>query len=707
MFPVTTMLVWAVLLLIPQGTDVVRAVLERISTLHSVGDLVYLWVSSGLLGLSLWYSMRWLIISELPALHFTRPLSSFWRDWTPRAAGAYAPLLVALILAPPDSFPGVPAEIRLAAAAAFIALAIGLLVFFWKRKAFISSPGRKAPGRSMDGSPDILPKDEHLPKGTVGVIGWSLVLTALLAVLFALFALTAPRVVGAAAVGAIALASINLFGSFILTWLPMRNALPPLGPWVMFWAILISPLTDNHGGKIIGASDASHPISNIAVAPTPVSTFNEWAKKGLAPEDKSPIYIVAAEGGGMRAAYWTASVLEAFEDADPTFSRHVFALSGVSGGSVGASAWVASKRASLCSGAPVGQEAKTPTATDMLSADFVSPALAGLFYYDLAQRFIPIPFTKFDRSRGLEEGMERAGYRLPGRPFEMTMAQLYDGCPQLPELLLNATVVETGQRAILSQLNTRNFDDAFQLTDPNVKVPTPVGNGSVVTSNMLSLSRQTLAQLTHDSARFPLISPPASVRTLPVANAGIGDRAQELWLPNIRMRLGDGGYFENSGLLTALELAQQINGSNPSIPAAEQLNGRTLKLIVITSDDAVSQLCMSPSGMVTCHDPGHLPVGSAPSVFRWMHEAVPIIEALYQVRDSRLHIAAAQAVKGFNREVIMMPMMNSSDKLKAPLGWALSAKVRLDLFCNAYTVLNTRRGAVQPVKSPPECINAK
>ena len=48
------------------------------------------------------------------------------------------------------------------------------------------------------------------------------------------------------------------------------------------------------------------------------------------------MFLVTAKGGGIRAAYWTAALLTALQDANPEFADHVFAVSGVSGGSVGA-----------------------------------------------------------------------------------------------------------------------------------------------------------------------------------------------------------------------------------------------------------------------------------------------------------------------------------------------------------------------------------
>ena len=51
---------------------------------------------------------------------------------------------------------------------------------------------------------------------------------------------------------------------------------------------------------------------------------------------RAPFIIVATAGGGSRAGYWTASVLGYLQDERPIFKDHLFAISGVSGGSLGA-----------------------------------------------------------------------------------------------------------------------------------------------------------------------------------------------------------------------------------------------------------------------------------------------------------------------------------------------------------------------------------
>ena len=669
MFPLATLGVWTGVLLVPQGTDVLRAALERLSRLHSVGDLLYMGVASVLLGLSLWYSMRWLIDAELPALRFTQPLSTFWRTWVPRIAGAFAPLLVGVVIAASGSFSQVEGLYRYGTAGAFAVLSALLLVFFWRRRHFVPSL-RDADGRDQDGNPGVLALDQRLPPGTTGLIFWSILLSAMLGGLFVQFPLTVPRVVGAAAIAALALASINLFGSFVLTWLPMRRSMPPLGPWLVLWAILISPFTDNHGGRVL-ADVKTSPDAPQTIA----EAYDKWSA-GLPQGDTAPVYIVAAEGGGIRAAYWTAAVLQALDHTEG-FRNHVFAISGVSGGSVGAAMWAASVRDAMCGGA---SGTRRPQATDMLAADLVSPALAGLFFYDFAQRFIPIPVDRLDRSQGLEEGMERAAYRLPGRPLERSISEFYLGCAHLPELLLNSTVVETGQRAVLSRLGSSEFANAFPWA---------------ATGETLSLSRQALSQFTHHSARFPVISPAGSIRALPPGEPDLWDWLVQRWWPPVRLRLADGGYFDNSGVQTALDVLEVIG------PAAER-SKRTVKLIVITSDPQVAAQCGTAAGDATCPTPQKPDPWHAPSVLHWLHETVPIVEALYLVRDSRLHITAAQAIRRFDQHVIMLPLPTG---VKAPLGWALSEQVREDILCNTPGVLKARFPTAASSPRPSYCPN--
>ena len=53
------------------------------------------------------------------------------------------------------------------------------------------------------------------------------------------------------------------------------------------------------------------------------------------------MFIVAAEGGGMRASVMTAMVLDELRARYPNFTDHLFAIVAVSGGSLGAASFAA------------------------------------------------------------------------------------------------------------------------------------------------------------------------------------------------------------------------------------------------------------------------------------------------------------------------------------------------------------------------------
>jgi hypothetical protein len=131
---------------------------------------------------------------------------------------------------------------------------------------------------------------------------------------------------------------------------------------------------------------------------------------------------VATAGGGIRASYWTATVLGAIQDARPQLSDQLFAISGVSGGSVGAAVFRAVLQAqdakstqALCD---LGQTPQgwqnldknpvTSCSQVVLGRDFLGPTVARMFYPDLVQRFLPLPQSVSlpDRSEGLELAWE-------------------------------------------------------------------------------------------------------------------------------------------------------------------------------------------------------------------------------------------------------------------------------------------------------------
>src|SRR5437773_769107 len=165
-------------------------------------------------------------------------------------------------------------------------------------------------------------------------------------------------------------------------------------------ASICSLWNDNHVIRVVPPRE----LSRADV----IESFRTWynlAEKNDGTGTLHPLFIVATEGGGIRAAYWTATVLGGIQDANPNFAPHLFAISGVSGGSLGAAVF----DALLAEPNPASFKFKSK-AHDILSQDFLSPTLAAMLYPDFVQRFLPVPIPYFDRGRALEMAWEKAWY---------------------------------------------------------------------------------------------------------------------------------------------------------------------------------------------------------------------------------------------------------------------------------------------------------
>ncbi len=279
-------------------------------------------------------------------------------------------------------------------------------------------------------------------------------------------------------------------------------------------------------------------------APTLTDALQQWlqaaGQQGVAP---GPLYLVAAEGGGIRSAYWTAQVLAALgADAGlPGFARRTLLLSGVSGGSMG----IALHRA--CMRTTAGRVAEVARCIDQGfdRLDALSPLLGGLFFEDVLARLLPLSrrdaawacsqpgCAHVDRAAGFEREWMRV---FP--PLAEPLQDAPVGRPGEPLLAFNSTWVETGNRTVAASraLAVDAFPAASQL-----------GRCLGADSRLVTAA--------HTSARFPLTNPLAGVHAL-----GEPDRSCRSG-----GHLIDGGYFDNSALPTVLDALRALG---PGLQAA-------------------------------------------------------------------------------------------------------------------------------------------
>lgn len=474
------------------------------------------------LALQIWYWSRQLLQRK------SEPDFPWLTKWLPRILGGLAFLIsMAALLRVARNY-DVPEPVHeLRKVAMWLALALVLFIVFCV----------------------IRPRER--PATTRVMLGASLVLAAVMFV-WCTFFVQSTVVIGSAAVVLVALALIVPVGS-LLVWLGMRTGVPTL-TFLLLWAVAISPLTDNHVVQTMPAS-----VERPSIVPAFERWFERLDREHPSADGTHPVILVATEGGGIRAAYWTAAVLTSLTDTIPAFDDHTFAISAVSGGALGSTVYDAllvrhgATRTKLDDYTPQMNEHHSLrfAAKQMLSEDSLAPTLAAMTQPDLAQRFVPVPIFP-DRARALEGGWERAWRsaiaRHDGRSDDTFaggfLAMMRGREDRIPSLFLNGTIVETGQRIVASNLHVDNDSgepladsvDLFEAIGGDVRVSTAVDN----------------------STRFTYVSPAGTLLRAKNSNGGSplecapGERCEHVV---------DGGYFENSGAATLSDVLQLLSRS--------------------------------------------------------------------------------------------------------------------------------------------------
>jgi len=616
------------LILVPQCQEALRGLAER----DEVRWLVTLqwstfFTAAMVWAFSAWYWARQMLNLCFPSTPPSTPRRESFRKLIPRILGVGALLSVAVALWNSGRvYRGgalnhdAAVEIAIAEAVAMGLTGLFFLFVWLRRKLF-----------KIENLVDS--KQARRFKELASITWWLLLGSALLAFTFFLMFWLAPLkfapLIGAPAILLFAASTWIPLGSFVV-YLGSRYEFPILS-LVFVAAAVFSFWNDNHALRTL-PGELSTPIPIDASA-------NEWLrlradeiKTAKAAGRRYPVFVVAAAGGGIRAAYWTASLLSAFEDQyRGKFASHTFAISGVSGGSLGAATFVALTAQNAiaplhaCRDKPANHI--QPCADAVLSQDFLSPALASMLYPDLTQRFLPFGIQAFDRARVLEGSWEAAwdDQGMPADPFKQSLHDLWktDHARKLPLLFLNSTVVESGQRAIVSPVaieGFKGFDDALDV--------------AALTNKPIPLSAAA-----HLSARFTYLSPAAA--TFDAQN-------------KLRAHLVDGGYFENSGGTTAANVLAVLGD------VAERMELRdSISLWVILIGNAPGYIADGESHL---DEPQH-----------FIMEARAPIEAIFNARDARGRYAeanVAQYARPYGGDALVFGLQPSDVPL--PLGWMLS-----------------------------------
>ena len=404
-----------------------------------------------------------------------------------------------------------------------------------------------------------------------------------------------------------------------------------LSTWLLLALVLgVLDRSDNHIVRSLDAPNA--PI----VSQSLVKSFTEWQQSRPEATASAPIYIVAAQGGGIYASYQTAQFLATLQDADPAFADRVFAISAVSGGAVGAGVFASLVATANNLPQPLPDRWYTTKVDEYLAGDFLTPAVVSTLFVDLPLRAMPCVdnfcFESLSRAIALEKTFELRWDETAdswGNPFADSIGDLSAKNNNVPGLLLNTTEVESGESVVLSNIGTLEDTDvrwfANRAPDINLRLSTAVGL----------------------SARFPFLSPAASYDTS----------------DDIKRRLVDGGYYDNSGVLTALAVMDAIR------PHTEN----EVVLIALTSEKTIQ-----------ARIDGSYILGELLSPLRTFENtraarARLAIEDAHKSLDGELCEAVADQGECFATGNMRSSTINTSE---LPLGWHLGVESRRSILRN-------------------------
>ena len=514
-----------ILVFMEQGRDLVRGIGED-NFLQFPSWLLQIAFAVGLLFLALqaWSWSRIIVTSNYgPDRKLWRP--RWFLEWAPRLLGVMPFVAVAIALAS-----------NAASNTWFVGALIALgIVFFtlaiWRQDIRAGLVRRGAGARMRD-------FQRRWVIGSLAGAAVAMVLATIFPVHFGVW-LGAPAVVffGLGFIIPVIVVAIQLGTSLRI---PVVGAL-------LVWAVLLGLWVDNHAvGRRAFAVAATGPIDRLSLK----QAYELWRSvQPGGPDAKKTMVLVAVQGGASRAGYWTAAALARLHEAAAAkgvdFDSHLFAISSVSGGSVGAVGYAAMLRSGSNS------DQFRLRLLRFAGDNALGPAVTGMLYPDLLQRFLPVAFLP-DRAETLERSWEDA-WASSGAPNASALREPFlnlaprPGEPWRPLLIVQGASEDNGRRVLTSGVKFTcdevDADDFLESEGHDVAASTAILNG----------------------ARFPLISPGGTFADRRCATTG------NVTGP-VKDHILDGGYFDNAGAETLREMVRAIRAMRAEAKETDPLD---------------------------------------------------------------------------------------------------------------------------------------
>jgi hypothetical protein len=400
----------------------------------------------------------------------------------------------------------------------------------------------------------------------------------------------------------------------------------------------------------------------------------------------SPLLLVAAEGGGIRAATWTVDVLRELPRDSACAAGATFLSSGASGGSIGIASFqqvgnAAASSADLNTTALGGPGALAADIVGLLDGDLIgsvtgmrvpSPVDYGNLFGEWAWQ---------DRT-----ALQEATWGSDAPQF----AEPYDVDPQAPTgyTVFNSTDSISNCKVVVSQLDLSTQASADTKTVEGPSVPTCNGADAELANTVdlqdylgdciFSLDWATAAEL---SARFPVISPAGRISndTLPTDCNRVSD-----------MQLVDGGLTDNTALSTIADLSPEL--VRLITETNSEANGVDLPFVV----PVVIFITNEPGADVTATPDGTRPevliplsaLTNAPLALltpgAWLTRLSTTLGNVCPPTGSGCASALAELRRAVPQGVAVV-QPSTTPSISVPLGWTMSSFSRTRLRLEAQT----------------------
>ena len=406
-----------------------------------------------------------------------------------------------------------------------------------------------------------------------------------------------------------------------------------------------------------------------------------------------PMFLVAAEGGGIRAAYWSAAALDLLSTsasaspdginwaaAPPSPCASPLLAGGASGGAVGVTV-----------ARFAGQDSARTRVVKMAGPDALGQASVGLFVRDLlyAATGLPIFGTPGHEQEPASSGpvwrdrgalMEQVWAASSGLdvPFLPTTQQGQDAATSSRSgaLVLNSTRVSDGCRMWISQIALSTNPDAecdavsapaghtLDLFETLRMDRSNAATGAQTRADDLCLGPLTAATAALLASRFPFVTPSG------VAGP-CGDQPAQQFV--------DGGYVENSGIKTIVDLAPEwlalVQAHNAT--ALQSAQPDLIVPVVIYLDNGTGTDLRAeppqktPELLVPQRTTGRAKSSlvDTPALLR---EAERLVSAESILPGGQDVTAVRTAVEGWRPHSVVLVHESTFPAVTAPLGWVLS-----------------------------------